>query len=547
MSLLTISPRELEELLPYMTAEERKTLIEVYTKDMGVWRPLPGPQTAACISPADVIGFGGAAGGGKTDLALGLATTEHRVTQFFRRVATELVPVYDRLLEILGPGKYKDVHGNWRIPGPIPRKIEFDSFPNPGDEKKQQGHPKDLCALDEAANMLESQARFVMGWMRSTVVGQRQRILMTFNPPTTSEGRWIVSYFGPWIDPRHARPAGPGELRYFVGTKDNPDTEVDDVRPRVYVGGKLLTEFDHRKFKREDILVPKSRTFIPSRISDNPYLAGTGYMATLQALPEPLRSQMLLGDFTAGMKDSEWQVIPSAWVDAACQRWVEQRAARVRKPPMKSVGVDVARGGDDNSIIARLHEENWFDEPIAYPATQTPDGPTCAGLTLAAVRDGAPVHLEITGVGSSVYDHLNPIVQTIGVNPAETAPGTDKTGLLTFSNVRSWMWWMMREALDPHSNLALALPPDKRLIADLTTPRWALRGKTIYVESREDLLKATRLGRSPDWGSAYVLAWIRTPRKLDLIRGPQVPAGHAHDPYSSAALTPGGLGHNPYA
>lgn len=50
-------------------------------------------------------------------------------------------------------------------------------------------------------------------------------------------------------------------------------------------------------YKPEQIVTPQSRTFIPSRISDNPYLLGTGYLSQLQSLPEPLRSQMLNGDF----------------------------------------------------------------------------------------------------------------------------------------------------------------------------------------------------------------------------------------------------------
>jgi hypothetical protein len=29
-------------------------------------------------------------------------------------------------------------------------------------------------------------------------------------------------------------------------------------------------------------------------------------------MPEPLRSQMLYGDFTVGAEDDAWQVIPSA-------------------------------------------------------------------------------------------------------------------------------------------------------------------------------------------------------------------------------------------
>lgn len=530
-----MSPDEVAELMArYMTREERNELAKLYGTDARVtaWRPLPGPQMAAYLSEADVIGYGGAAGGGKTDLGIGLALTKHHKTAFFRQHATELTGIYDRLAEVLGARNYRDQHGTWNVPGgPYgERHLRFGSFANPGDETKEQGKEKDLIVLEEAANMLEHQARFVLGWLRSAR-GVRTQALMTFNPPTTSEGRWVVRYFAPWLDKRHLVPADPGELRWFVGTADNPDHEVIDNRPRVCIGGRLYTEFNRREHKREDVLVPRSRTFIPARVVDNPYLAGTAYMATLQQLPEPLRSQMLYGDFTAGIKDSEWQVIPTAWVDAACERWRK----RDRKPPMLSVGVDVARGGDDNTIIARLHEDNWFDEPLVYPATTTPDGPTVAALALAARREAAPIHLEITGVGASPFDFLQQAGQQVmGVNPAEAAPGPDKSGQLLFANVRSWMWWSLREALDPSSNFGVALPPDKRLIEDLTTPRWALRGKTIYVESREDLLKAARLGRSPDWGSAYALAWIRTPRKRDLAAlGPQIPAAHTHDPYAA--------------
>jgi hypothetical protein len=39
------------------------------------WTPLKGPQTLALESEADVLGFGGAAGPGKSTLLLGLAVT----------------------------------------------------------------------------------------------------------------------------------------------------------------------------------------------------------------------------------------------------------------------------------------------------------------------------------------------------------------------------------------------------------------------------------------------------------------------------------------
>ena len=103
-----------------------------------------------------------------------------------------------------------------------------------------------------------------------------------------------------------------------------------------------------------------SRTFIPSRVEDNPYLMASGYKTVLQNLPEPLRSKMLHGDFSAGMEDNPWQVIPTAWVDAAMARWTEEPPDL----PLSALGVDIARGGcfDDETEI--LTNDGWklFDK-----------------------------------------------------------------------------------------------------------------------------------------------------------------------------------------
>ena len=55
------------------------------------------------------------------------------------------------------------------------------------------------------------------------------------------------------------------------------------------------------------------------------------------------------------------------------------------------------------------------------------------------------------------------------------------------------------------------MPPSKQLLADLCAPKWELAGATIQVESREAIVK--RIGRSPDWASAYILALMDTPKR----------------------------------
>ena len=63
-----MTPAQAGELWAYMTPQEQKEAMDLIAADVEsvVWRPLPGgPQEMAYNSVADVIGFGGAAGGGK--------------------------------------------------------------------------------------------------------------------------------------------------------------------------------------------------------------------------------------------------------------------------------------------------------------------------------------------------------------------------------------------------------------------------------------------------------------------------------------------------
>ena len=69
-----------------------------------VWTPDPSnrPQVEAYESKADLLLYGGAAGGGKTDLLIGLAVTRHKRSVIFRRAYGDLDGIEQRLIEILG-------------------------------------------------------------------------------------------------------------------------------------------------------------------------------------------------------------------------------------------------------------------------------------------------------------------------------------------------------------------------------------------------------------------------------------------------------------
>jgi hypothetical protein len=523
MTIDALSCEEIEQLLPFLKPEERAELDAILEAERELWKPFDGPQTMAFECEADIIGYGGAAGGGKTDLIAGLAITKHKRVLVVRREKAQTEGFIQRMADILGSTVgYNSQKSLWRVGAGTAPLIEFGGLDNVGDERRWQGRPHDLKAFDEATEMREHQVRFIMGWKR-TGSDVKTRVLLTFNPPTTTEGRWVIAFFAPWLDPKHPNPALPGELRWFT-TIAGKDREVPNAKPFVIVNDQPCYDFNPAAHKPEEIVLPLSRTFIPSRVTDNPHYMRTGYMTTLQALPEPLRSQMLYGDFRAGVQDDPWQLIPTAWVEAAMARWKRPDVL----PEMLSVGVDVARGGADNTVIARRHTPMWFDVPLVYPGRETPDGPQVAGLTIAATRDSAPQHVDVIGVGASPYDFLMQArQQVLGVNVAEKSLATDRSGRLRFKNVRSQLAWQFREALDPANNSGIALPPDARLLADLCAFTWRLEGSVIYVESREDIVK--RIGRSPDFASAYFLAMIDTP-KIAHLRASHSQAALRYDP-----------------
>jgi hypothetical protein len=256
-------------------------------------------------------------------------------------------------------------------------------------------------------------------------------------------------------------------------------------------------------------------------------------MSQLQALPEPLRSQMLYGDFRAGIGEDPWQVIPTAWVKAAMARWVD----RSPKGEMDSMGIDVARGGKDQTVISARHKNpsdkgKWFDRLKVYPGTETPDGPVVAGLVIGQRRDGAPMHLDVIGVGASPYDVLRGMTAEIyGINVSEKALGTDRSGRLRFLNRRSELWWRMRESLDPANDMGYALPPDPALEAELCTPKWKVTGMVIQVQSRDEIWE--KLKRSVDRATAVILANIDTPKRASLRGAHNAGRAREHDPFSN--------------
>lgn len=211
----------------------------------------------------------------------------------------------------------------------------------------------------------------------------------------------------------------------------------------------------------------------------------------------------VLGDFHAGDEDS---VIPLRWVEAANERWLEwDEAGRPDLPGPRVAGVDVARSGEDKTVIAIRRGPVL----VELRRSSKEDTMQTAGRVKAHL-DSDPesvAKVDVIGIGAGVLDRLREQgCKAEAFNASVKSRRKDASGQLGFTNTRSEAWWSLREQLDPSAGSEVALPSDDLLLGDLTAPKWrVMSGGNIQVEPKDDIKK--RIGRSTDDGDATVQAF----------------------------------------
>jgi hypothetical protein len=407
-------------------------------------------------------------------------------------------------------------YGSWKWAGsggelrtPDGRTVEIGGCEHEDDKDKYQGQPHDGLFFDELPTFSETQYTFIIGWNRPLDARrfprQRCRVVGAGNPPMNPEGEWVLRRWRAWM-PGAERPARPGELRWYT-TVAGDEIECENGAP-VTVGGVTY--------------LPRSRTFIPARLEDNPDLLKTGYAATLEAMPEPMRSMLRHGDMMASRQDDRWQLVPTKWVVEAQKRWVER--SRAGLGTLVALGVDVAMStgdGGDWTVLAPRHGDPVPEKGatvaklVRRKGKDTPDGQSIVSLVLLAGGGvpGVQTNIDAIGIGKSAVD-VAKATGLSGVAPvvvSNTANWRDpRFPQMGFANLRAAMMWRVRSLLDPEGGppeTRLALPPDPELLADLTAPRFTMQVNGVKVESKEEIRK--RIGRSTDSGDAVALACWR--------------------------------------
>ena len=187
---------------------------------------------------------------------------------------------------------------------------------------------------------------------------------------------------------------------------------------------------------------------------------------------------------------------------------VEDAMRRVPEPDHHAplvMGVDVARFGDDRSVIVLRRGRDA--RSFAIEKHRGMDLMTLAGRVaeIAFAHGPAAIFVDETGLGAGVVDRLRQLgVQHVqGVNFGSAAARWDGDGAKSlYANKRAEMWGNLRDWLKAGG----ALPDDPELRADLTGVEYGYTGTgEIQLEKKEDMKK--RGLASPDIGDALALTF----------------------------------------
>ena len=217
--------------------------------------------------------------------------------------------------------------------------------------------------------------------------------------------------------------------------------------------------------------------------------------------PNDLFRIKVLGEFPLVGEDV---LVPPKWIELAQQRWQEHEQTHGNDV---IIGSDVAGMGRDDSVDC-YRQGNCVLRFEKHNSGGQADHMAVAGrhVHYLETHSGCCVSIDTIGEGAGVYSREIELADTaayceeqiISCKYSESANElTDVTGELKFANLKAYLYWCVRDWLNPDNHTGAMLPPGGTLFKEATNIKWIFRsdGK-IIMEAKEKTKE--RLGHSPD-------------------------------------------------
>ena len=256
-----------------------------------VIRPQEGPQEEFLRSSADIVIYGGAAGGGKS-YALLMEAMRHIANPgyraiLFRRTTPQLTNaggLWDTsgdLYPLMG-GHPRNQKLRWDFPSGSQIKMAQLEYDNTA--KEHDGAQYAMIGFDELIHFTEFQFFYLMSRNRSTC-GVRPYIRATTNPASRQDpvGGWVRDL-----------------LAWWIGEDGLPIQERSGVLRYFHREGGVMNWVD-ADWRSEEGDAPRSITFIPAKLEDNKILmeSDSGYRSNLNAQDHVQRARLKDGNWDA--------------------------------------------------------------------------------------------------------------------------------------------------------------------------------------------------------------------------------------------------------
>lgn len=236
-------------------------------------------------------------------------------------------------------------------------------------------------------------------------------------------------------------------------------------------------------------------------------------------------------DFNAGLGDFKWEgklyrpndlfrvkvrgmfptvtedtLIPYEWIEIANERWM--KLSEENYTPTKydqcKVGCDVAGMGRDNSVLCPRYDF-YVPRFEVHQSGGKADHMHVAGMVGQYVRNkNNQAFIDTIGEGAGVYSRLAELGyrNAFSCKYSEGAKGlSDITGEYRFANMRAYLFWAVRDWLNPANNTGAAVPPCDEFMEEATSIHWNFQSNgSIMIEAKENVKKGIK--RSPDYFDA---------------------------------------------